>query len=228
MKKTILFFVLFIAMSLSVFAGYGEDGLGEGGYGEEIAVTTTTTPSSSGGGSSDGGGMITSTMKLNKAINRFLIINANNKLILDGVTHKFKITSINVTSVTVKFSSEPVIVTFKEDVYGYVDLNGNGVENLKIKVYDIRGNSLRMEITYINPVNTTIEYEQDASVKLLNETGTTTSVTTTTIEELEITPPIEEPKKGSWIWILVGVVVVILLIFSLYLYFNRNEKEPEE
>lgn len=177
---------------------------------------TVTAPS--GGGDGGGGSGVTARyMELDKPMTVFLLRNTYSRFNIEGIWHTFKITDIMEESIKIEFKSEPISLELFLDVTHPLDFNDDGIDDLLLKLLEIRGNFARIEMTYIQeevyiapPVDVIEEIEEEIEEEVTEE---------------EV-PTVTEPEEKDWTWtVVIALIVVVIILFAIVFWKKKKGKE---
>ena len=185
---------------------------------EQEQSSSSSSSSSSGGG---GGGMATVTMQTGKPRVIFMLENKYSRLKINGIDHTLRIIEIRNGSVMMEFKSEPILFEVFLGKEKSIDIDGDNVNDIMVKLLEIRRNFARIELTKLEEVKEVVI--EEAQIEEIVEEEEIVIPEDITAEEIVM----EEPKSNTGLFIAIGGFAVIAMIAVIY-FFNKGKKKEED
>jgi len=189
----------------------GEDNVGNQGSGSSKTFTASfsTSASSGGGGGGSSTGTTTPTISFDVDFSEVTTgsIRAQQGLIksfsFDGSTkHTITFDKVTATSATVTIASTPMTVTLNVGQTKEVDINLDGVNDVKVKLKSVVNGLADVEISKIEAGAQVVAKEEKAAAGILEAEPTPSSE--------PISQPVSRSNAGLWITLLVVLAVVVI------------------
>ncbi|MGE0793447.1 MAG: hypothetical protein AB7V77_04695 [Candidatus Woesearchaeota archaeon] len=185
---------------------------GEASFTIQAATPATETSTSSSGMAST---YTVSEETLQQGFTRWLLGGHKVKFTLQELPHTITLNEVTSTGVSVTVASEPQTKFVNLGDEWEVDVSGDNVVDLLIKVNEISGTRALLEIREIDGTTTTIVADDsDTETPTTTTTDDNTAVDTTSTDvEAE---DVEEESSSMWIWIILILVALAVILFFVF------------
>jgi len=199
---------------------------------------TFRTRLSSGGGDTGGGGggaAAVATIEVAKdVVTKTTVVEGSQRSFsAGGVSHTLTVTDFGASTVTVTIASTPKTVTLSINEPAYVDIDDDGLDELKLTLTRIQGGNADIEMTLIGDVDVAEEAveEEEAAAPVAKKEAPKEEVVPEAPVDEDVVPEVEvglsimdripEPYRKYASWIVIGVV---LLVVAAYFYMTPPKK----